>query len=375
MITALVLERGREYDLDLAEKQALIEGFFNRMRRLDVLQPLLEDPMVTDVLVNGPDAIYVERQGRLERTELRFASLPDLEALIHRISAGANRSISQARPFVDARMADGSRIAAVMSPTAIEGPFLAIRKFQKEKMDLEELIDLATMSQAMGDLIDRAVRARWNILISGGTGSGKTTLLNALLKRLPKEQRVVVVEDAAELQVQVRANQVSMEGRQANAEGQGEIRLRQLIRMALRLRPDRIVVGEVRGEEAFDMLQAMNTGHAGCMCTLHANSAVDALSRIEWMVMSAGYPLPVESIRQQAEAALDLLVHLGKDWKGKRKVLEIIQICREKEGLTRMRQLYVYDGADFCQREIPDWHRGRGFAEPGGMETAEASLS
>jgi len=353
MITALVLERSRKYSLDIAEKQELIQYLFNRLRRLDVLQPFLEDETVTDILVNQPQKIYVERKGKLQATEVKFASQEELEDLIQRICAGVNRQISEAEPLVDARLADGSRVGAVLPPVALDGPVLAIRKFSPKNIPLEKMVGQGVMTQAAAKLLQQAVKKRWNIFISGSTGSGKTTLLNTLANMIPQDQRIITIEDAAELKINGTANLVRLEARPPNTEGKGEITLRQLIKMALRLRPDRIIVGEVRGAEALDMLQAMDTGHNGSMSSGHSNSGLDMLSRIEIMALMANVGVPPEVLRRQISSAIDLLVHLAKLRDGSRKVVEIRQVLGCKNGEIQTRLLFQHNGKELVQLAHP----------------------
>ena len=274
-LQALVLERGRLYGLSVGEKEDMLEKLFNRFRRLDRLQPLIEDQEVTDILINGRQSVYVEKGGRLAATGISFDDDSQVLELIQRICDQVNRQVNQASPMVDARLPDGSRIGAVLPPIALDGPVLAIRKFAAKSFTLPELVEKEALTEEVAGLLAKAVADRRAIFISGGTGSGKTTLLNTLANLVPAEERIITVEDAAELRIAGEANLVRLEARPPNTEGKGEITLRQLVRMALRLRPDRIIVGEVRGEEALDMLQAMNTGHRGAMSSGHANSAMD----------------------------------------------------------------------------------------------------
>ena len=353
MLSALVLERSRQYNLDLTEKQQLINLLFNRLRRLDLLQPLLEDPSVTDILVNQPTKIYIEKSGQMQATELSFASAADLEDLIQRICARVNRQVSEASPLIDARLADGSRVGAVLPPVALDGPVLAIRKFSPQNIPLSEMIEQGFLTAEASDFLQKAILRRLNIFISGGTGSGKTTLLNTLANMVPSSQRIVTIEDAAELQITASANLVRLEARPANTEGKGEITLRQLIRMALRLRPDRIMVGEVRGAEALDMLQAMNTGHAGSMSTGHANSSLDMLDRIEIMALMANMSLPDAAIRRQIGSAIDIVIHLEKLRNGRRQVIEIRQVLKCEQGELNTVLLFNYDGKQLRQLAEP----------------------
>jgi pilus assembly protein CpaF len=321
-VTAAVLEKARVYGLDTQAKKQMIEQLFNGLRRMDLLQPLLEDESVTDIMVNGPNHVFVERGGRMLELSCAFEDPRKLEDLIQLMAAAVNREINEASPLVDARLADGSRIGAVLPPVALDGPMLAIRKFPAQSLSMADLLEKGTLTVQAADFLEKAVADRRNIFISGGTSSGKTTLLNVLSNSIPKDQRVVTIEDAAELKIEGVQNLVRLEARPPNTEGKGAVSIRDLIRMALRLRPDRIVVGEVRGAEALDMLQAMNTGHEGSLSTGHANSARDMLNRIETMVLM-GSALPLEAIRQQMASSLDMLVHLARMRDGSRKIVEI----------------------------------------------------
>jgi len=360
MLDALVLARSRPYGLTLAQKQGLAERLFNQMRRMDLIQPLLEDASVSDVLVNGPQQIFVERHGELYASDLSFPSAQAVEDLIQRICGQVNRQVSEASPLVDARLPDGSRLGAVLPPVSLNGPILAIRKFSPQLIPLESLVEGETLTADAAEILDQAVRLRWNLFISGGTGTGKTTLLNTLIDRIPGHERLVTIEDSAELRIRGEANHVRLEARPPNTEGKGEITLRQLVRMALRLRPDRIIVGEVRGGEAFDMLQAMNTGHEGAMSTGHSNTSQDMLDRIETMALMANVGLPAEAIRRQIGSALDLIVHLARDRHGHRKVVEMRQVLGFQAGRVESRLLYSYDGKTLIRSSEPVPKRRQG---------------
>lgn len=325
-LEALILERGRQYSLPLAEKEMLLERLFNRYRRMDRLQPLLEDEGITDILINGSEEVYVERAGRLESAGKLFDSREQVLALIQRVCGQAGRQVTRASPLVDARLPDGSRIGAVLPPVALDGPVLAIRKFHPESFTLEELTRAGTLDERGARLLAAAVASRQNIFLSGGTGSGKTTMLNVLADLVPADERIVTVEDSAELRIRGPANVVRLEAREANQEGKGEVSLRQLVKMALRLRPDRIILGEVRGAEALDMLQAMHTGHRGAMSSGHSNSALDMLGRLETMALMADVGLSAAAIRRQIGGALDFVVHLERREEGRRIVREIRRV-------------------------------------------------
>jgi pilus assembly protein CpaF len=342
-LRALVLERGRKFSLTVEEKESMLEQLFNRFRRLDRLQPLIEDQGVTDILINGRQRVYVESDGNLRGTDISFEDDRQVLELIQRICDQVNRQVNQANPMVDARLPDGSRIGAVLPPIALDGPVLAIRKFAPKSFTLQEFVEKGTMTEATADLLANAVAKRRSIFISGGTGSGKTTLLNTLANLVPAEERIITVEDAAELRIAGEANLVRLEARPPNTEGKGEVTLRQLVRMALRLRPDRIIVGEVRGEEALDMLQAMNTGHRGALSSGHANSAADMLERLETMALMAGLGLSAEAIRRQIGAALDLVVHLERRQDGRRQVTEVIEVLHWRDAEPAVGRLYAGD--------------------------------
>src|SRR5262245_31795215 len=289
------------------------------------LEPYLADPTVTEVMVNGNDQIYIERNGKIEETEGPFLDYGDLLRIIDRSVSQGGRRIDEASPMVDARLPDGSRVNAIIPPLALTGPSLTIRKFSRNALTLENLIGLGSVSEQAAEFLAQCVQGKLNILISGGTGTGKTTLLNAVSAFVPAAERIVTVEDAAELRL-LQRHVVSLESRPPNVEGEGEIRIRELVRNALRMRPDRIIVGEVRGGEALDMLQAMNTGHDGSLTTVHANSARDALHRLEMLVLMAGVELPVKAIREQIAGGFDLLVHISRLVDGSRRVTQITEI-------------------------------------------------
>ena len=296
LIDEEILRQSREEYLLLSEKLRLRRELFNGMRRLDILQELIEDPEVTEIMVNGPDDIFVEKKGRLFRWDRRFSSRTQLEDVVQQIVSFCNRSVSKANPIADARLADGSRVNIVLDPVALNGPVITIRRFPEEPVRIAQLVDWGSLTPEAVEFLKAAVRAGYNIFVSGGTGSGKTTFLNALSEFIPETARIITIEDNAELQLDRVQNLVTLEARTANLEGEREISIRDLIRTALRMRPDRIIVGEVRGAEAIDMLQAMNTGHDGSLSTGHANSPRDMLSRLETMVLM-GMDLPLRSPR------------------------------------------------------------------------------
>jgi pilus assembly protein CpaF len=306
------------------------------------LERLLADDSVTEVMVNGPFDVWVERQGRLYETTVRFNDELHLSRIINKMVAQVGRRIDESSPMVDARLPDGSRVNAVIPPLSLSGPLVTIRKFSKKRLDLNDLIQLGTLSAATVEFLKRCILGELNILISGGTGSGKTTLLNALSTAIPDSERIVTIEDAAELRLNQR-HVLRLESRPQNIEGEGAIPIRELVRNSLRMRPDRIIVGEVRGPEALDMLQAMNTGHDGSLCTVHANAPRDALARIETMVMMAGYDLPMHAIRHQVSSALDLLVHLERLEDGSRRVTAITEVQRMESDIVTLQDLFLFE--------------------------------
>jgi pilus assembly protein CpaF len=305
------------------------------------LERLLADESISEIMVNGPHEIWVERQGRLYETTLRFTDDSHLRRIINKMVAQVGRRIDESSPMVDARLPDGSRVNAVIAPLSLSGPLLTIRKFAQKRFDLDELVRIGTLSRETVDFLRLAVEAELNILISGGTGAGKTTLLNALSASVPNSDRIVTIEDAAELQL-VQEHVLRLEARPKNIEGEGEIAIRDLVRNSLRMRPDRIIVGEVRGAEALDMLQAMNTGHEGSLSTVHANSPRDALSRIETMVMMAGFELPVQAIRQQVASALDMIIQLERLEDGSRRVVAMTEVQRMESEIITLQDLYEF---------------------------------
>jgi pilus assembly protein CpaF len=321
-----------------AERAELCSRLVVLATGLGPLEPLLADPSVDEVMVNGPGAVYVERRGRLERAGVEFAGEAELMHAIERVLAPLGRRVDEASPLCDARLADGSRVNVVIPPLSLSGPCLTVRRFRREGFSLRELVANGTLPAALAELLAVSVAARASILVSGGTGSGKTTTLNALSGAIPGEERIVTIEDAAELRLRQR-HVVRLEARPANLEGRGEVTIRQLVRNALRMRPDRIVVGEVRGPEALDMLQALNTGHDGSLTTVHANSPEDALRRVETLALMAGVGLPHQAVREQAASALDLIVHQARLPDGSRAVESVTEVVRAAGG-AGVRELY-----------------------------------
>lgn len=341
VISDIVMEQSRQQYMSLNEKKTLMEGVFNSMRGLDVLQPLVDDPSITEIMINGPHNVFVEQNGRLYKKDVSFGTNEKLENVILNIVSKVNRTVNEANPIVDARLLDGSRVNVVLPPIALDGPTVTIRKFPEDPMTMEKLISYGSITPEVAELLERMVRAKYNIFISGGTGSGKTTFLNALSNYIPKDERVITIEDSAELQIKGVANLVRMETRNANMEGKGEVTIRDLIRSSLRMRPERIVVGEVRGGEALDMLQAMNTGHDGSLSTGHSNSTKDMLSRLETMVIS-GNNIPIDAIRQQIASAIDIIIQLSRLRDKSRRTLEITEVVDYVDGKFILNPLYKF---------------------------------
>jgi pilus assembly protein CpaF len=327
--------------LNVATRQFLAKCIEDEILGLGPLEPLLEEPSIADILVNGGGKIYVERYGKLELTPLHFQNDAHLLNIIDRIVSSVGRRIDESSPMVDARLKDGSRVNAIIPPLAIDGPTLSIRRFTLDRLRMEELLELGTCSQTMADLLIGMIKARLNMLISGGTGSGKTTLLNVLTGYIPENERIITIEDSAELQLQ-QPHVVRLETRPPNIEGKGEVRQRDLVRNSLRMRPDRIIVGEVRSDEAFDMLQAMNTGHDGSLTTVHANSSRDALSRLENMVAMTGMDLPARMVRAQIASAIHVVLQLSRLEDGKRKLISIQEIQGMEGDIITMSEIFKF---------------------------------
>ena len=328
--------------LTVSERKSAMDRAFCRIRKdLDILHPYLEDPQVTEIMVNGTRDVFVERDGRMERVPADFEDVAELEEIIRRLAARVHREINEQSPIVDARLADGSRMNAVYKNVALNGPILTIRKFPERRLTMERLIAWKTLTQEAADFLKHLVEAGYNIFISGGTSSGKTTFLNILAGYIPERERVIVIEDSAELQISHLANIVRMECKSPNAQGKGLVTMEQLIKTSLRMRPDRIIVGEVRGREVLDMIQAMNTGHDGSLSTGHGNSVEGMLLRLESMVLQAA-GFPIEAIRSQIGEALDILVHLGRMGPGSRKVLEISELAGVTERGYEINRLFAY---------------------------------
>ena len=347
VLTAIRVELDAEPGLAREDRERLVGEIADDTLGHGPLEKLLLDPDVTEIMVNGPYDVWVERAGRLYDTQIRFNDESHLRRIINKMVARVGRRIDEASPMVDARLPDGSRVNAVIPPLSLSGPLLTVRKFTKNRMILADFEALGTLTADTIEFINRCVQAELNILVSGGTGSGKTTLLNAMSAAIPDDERIVTIEDAAELRLAQR-HVLRLESRPVNIEGEGEVTIRELVRNALRMRPDRIIVGEVRGAEALDMLQAMNTGHDGSLTTLHANTPRDALSRIETMVLMAGFDLPVHAIRQQVASALDLIVHLERLQDGIRHVTAITEVQRMESDVVTLQDIYEFkvEGVD-----------------------------
>jgi pilus assembly protein CpaF len=340
-IERTILESERLRYLTAQEKHELVKRLFDSFRGLDVLQPLVDNPAITEIMINSHTEIFVEEEGQIRRLPLEFESGSRLEDIIQTVVSGVNRVVNDSSPIVDARLKDGSRVNIVLPPVSLKGPAMTIRKFPEKPMTMNELVSREALSLDAAELLQILVAAKYNIFISGGTGSGKTTFLNALSQFIPSQERVITIEDSAELQIVTVPNLVSLETRNANTEGRGEISIRDLIRSSLRMRPNRIVVGEVRGAECLDMLQAMNTGHDGSLSTGHSNSAHDMVSRLETMVLSAA-DLPVTVVRQQISSAIDIFVHLSRLRDRSRRVMEISEVAGLKDGEVVLNPLYEF---------------------------------
>lgn len=324
-----------------------VERIYHSLRGLDILQPLIEDSSISEIMVNNENEIFIEREGQLEVYPYKFESREKLENVIQQIVGKVNRSVNEFSPIVDARLSDGSRVNVVMPPIALDGPALTIRKFPSQPITIDQLIEFQSITKEAAEWLNRLIKARYNVFIGGGTGSGKTTFLNVLSQWIPPDERVITIEDSAELQIVSIPNVIRMETRNANSEGKGQITIRDLIRSSLRMRPNRIIVGEVRGAEAIDMLQAMNTGHDGSLSTGHANSNADMLSRLESMVLS-GAELPIQVVRKQICSAIDVMVHLARLRDRSRRVMEISEIVGMEHGEIKLNPLFqfVEEGED-----------------------------
>ena len=341
IIGECVQEESGLYMISIREKEALEETLFNAIGRLDVLQELLEDDTITEIMINGQSDIFLERDGKITRWDKTFENETRLEDIAQKIAALSNKIVNASVPIADTRLGDGSRVSIVLPPVALNGPVITIRKFYREPLTMEKLIGLNSITREAAEFLEYAVRAKYNIFISGGTGSGKTTFLNALSGFIPKDERVITIEDSAELQIDHVENLVRLEARDANIEGKNAVKIRDLIRASLRMRPDRIIVGEVRGEETLDMVQAMSTGHDGSLSTGHGNSPKDMAARLETMILM-GMDMPVSAIRQQLSSAIDIIVHLGRLRDKTRRVLQIVEIKGINKGEIEFNTLFEF---------------------------------
>lgn len=328
--------------VSIDQKVSIVQQVYSSIRGFGVLDSILSNDDITEIMINGPENIFIEKKGRLQKLDRHFDSERNLEDIIQRIVGQAGREVNQANPICDTRLPDGSRVNVVLPPIALCGPTVTIRKFSKEPMTITKLIEYGSLTQEIADKLELLVHAKYNIFISGGTGSGKTTFLNALSNYIPKDERVITIEDSAELQIEGVKNLVSLETRNANSSGAGAIEMKDLIKSALRMRPDRIIVGEVRGAEALDMLQAMNTGHDGSLSTGHANSTQDMLSRLETMVLQGAAALPLEAIKQQIGSAVDIIIHLSRLRDKSRKTMAITEVVGYKNGEIILNPLYEF---------------------------------
>lgn len=338
------------------ERSRVVRLVFSSIRGLGILDEILADDSITEVMINGPDHIFVEHAGRLYRLNKKFDNERQLEDIIQKIVGKAGKEVNQANPIVDTRLPDGSRVNVVLPPVSLSGPIVTIRKFSKTPMTVEMLLKYGSLTREAAAFLEKLVRAKYNIFISGDTGSGKTTFLNALSNFIPRDERIITIEDSAELQIKNIENLVSLETRNANTSGRGEISIRDLIRSALRMRPERIVVGEVRGAEALDMLQAMNTGHDGSLSTGHANSTRDMLSRLETMVLQGNDGLPLPAIRQQISSALDIIIHLSRLRDKSRRTMEITEVLGYENGEIQLNPLFVFKETEGSTLEKVEGH-------------------
>lgn len=342
IIEQMIEEESDRAYMRLEEKRMLRHSVFNSIRKMDVLQDILEDEDITEIMVNGTEHIFVEKEGALTKTGMRFEHQGRLEDIAQQIASAGNRIVNESNPILDARLEDGSRVNIVLPPIAIDGPVITIRKFPKEAMTMKKLIEIGAVTEEVEEYLRKLVQAKYNIFISGGTGAGKTTFLNILSNFIPHYERVITIEDSAELQIQNIDNLVRLEARNANVEGRNEVTIRDLVKNALRMRPDRIIVGEIRDSAAIDLLTAMNTGHDGSLSTGHANSPADMLNRLETLVLM-GLDIPLAAIRKQIASGLDILVHLGRLRDKSRKVLEVSEIGDVVDGQIQVYPIYRFE--------------------------------
>lgn len=341
VIGECVQEESGLHMISIRQKEELEESVFNAIRRLDVLQELLEDDTITEIMINGKDDIFLERNGHITKWDKSFENEERLEDIAQKIASLSNKIVNISSPIADTRLEDGSRVSIVLPPVALNGPVITIRKFYKDALTMEKLIETGSLTQEAADFLKMAVKSKYNIFISGGTGSGKTTFLNALSEFIDNDERVITIEDAAELQINHVKNLVRLEARDANIEGKNEVTIRNLIRASLRMRPDRIIVGEVRGKETLDMVQAMSTGHDGSLSTGHGNSPKDMMTRLETMILM-GIDMPVAAIRQQLTSAIDIIIHLGRLRDKTRRVLQIAEVVGVSRGEVKFNKLFEF---------------------------------
>lgn len=353
LIEEKVLKKSHEVYIAQSKKESITKSVYNSMRGMDVLQELIDNPDITEIMVNGPDNIFVENSGKIEKYPERFMDVHKLEDVIQQIVSKVNRVVNETSPIVDFRLTDGSRVNVVLPPVSLEGPVVTIRKFPEKPMTMKKLVQIGSLSEEAAQFLEKIVKAGYNIFISGGTGSGKTTFLNALSDYIPQDERIITIEDAAELQIRNIPNLVRLEVRNANIEGKNAVTIRDLLKSSLRMRPDRIVLGEVRDAAACELLNAMNTGHDGSFCTGHANSSKDMLSRLETLVLS-GMDIPILAIRNQIAAAVDIIIHLGRLRDKTRKVLEIAEVIGMDGDNIKLGTLFefVEEGEDADGRVI-----------------------
>lgn len=342
-ILQMLEEMFQDVYIPMEEKTDITDQVYSAIRGLGILDSIIHDDTITEVMINGPDHVFIEQNGKVRRISDTFENEQKLEDIIQRVVGMAGREVNQANPIVDTRLPDGSRVNVVLPPISLNGAIVTIRKFSKEPMTIAKLIEYGSITQEIADVLEILVKAKYNIFICGGTGSGKTTFLNAVSHFIPKDERIITIEDSAELQIEGLDNLVSLETRNANTAGVGAVTIRDLIRSSLRMRPERIIVGEVRGAEALDMLQAMNTGHDGSLSTGHANSTKDMLSRLETMVLTGAEGLPLDAVRQQIASAIDIIIHLSRLRDRSRKTMEITEVTGYENGQIQLNPLYVFE--------------------------------
>lgn len=340
--------------LSIEDRVSISDQIYGSIRGFDILDSILKDDTVTEIMVNGPNEIFIEQAGKVTRLPQKFETEQRLEDTIQKIVGLAGREVNQANPIVDTRLPDGSRVNVVLRPISLKGPILTIRKFSKDPMTIDKLLRYKSITPEVAEFLEILVKSKYNILVSGGTGSGKTTFLNALSNFIPRDERVITIEDSAELQIENVDNLVSLETRNANASGSGQVTIRDLIKSSLRMRPERIVVGECRGAEALDMLQAMNTGHDGSLSTAHANSTKDMLSRLETMVLQGSDGLPLDAVRQQIGSAIDIIIQLSRMRDKSRKTLEITEVVGYENGEIKLNPLFVFEESEKSTLEKVD---------------------